>query len=272
MRKALEKIKVPLYGPSFASDRPLVLIVEDDAAAAKLLSIYLIEAGFRVEMAQDAQTGFDKARSLHPEVITLDILMPGSDGWNLLACIKADPLTASIPVVIVSIVDERGRGFALGAADYLTKPVEREELINAIRRVARTAMSPHNHATILAIDDDPLLLDLLEAILKPEGFTVIKAKDGREGIHLARERIPDLIVLDLMMPDVDGFQVVDELKHDPIAGPIPILVLTHKTLSQEEKERLNGRITDLKEKAAFNRTEFVHHVYSLLKSRDTHGG
>ncbi|MGH7146494.1 MAG: response regulator [Nitrospiraceae bacterium] len=266
IRGALEKTKMTVAEESTrAANRPLVLVVEDDLAAAKLLSIYLTEAGFAVEIAQDAQVGLEKARTLRPAVITLDIMMPEIDGWDLLTRMKADPQIASIPVVVVSIVDERGRGFALGAADYLTKPVEREELIGAIQRVSRRGKAGDRHATILAIDDDPLLLELMEAILKPEGFTIIKANGGRAGLQLAREYVPDLIVLDLLMPDLDGFQVVDELKHDPVVGTTPILVLTNKTLSREEKERLNGQITDLKQKATFSRTEFVAHIHSLLK-------
>ncbi len=265
IRGALDKAKPAVAGVSprpFPS--PLVLVVEDDLAAAKLLSIYLTEAGFAVEIAQDAQTGLEKARMLSPAVITLDIMMPEIDGWDLLTRIKADPFMASIPVVIVSIVDERGRGFALGATDYLIKPVERDTMVNAIQRVARMSKVADRHATILTIDDDPLLLELMEAILKPEGFTIVKARGGSEGIQLARQHRPDLIVLDLLMPDLDGFQVVDELKHDPLARSIPILVLTNKTLSREEKERLNGQISDLKQKAEFNRVEFVAHIRSLV--------
>ena len=266
IRGALEKTKMTVAEePTRASNRPLVLVVEDDIAAAKLLSIYLTEAGFTVDIAQDGQAGLEKARTLRPAVITLDIMMPEIDGWDLLTRMKADPQIASIPVVVVSIVDERGRGFALGAADYLTKPVEREELIGAIQRVSRMGEAGDRHVTILAIDDDPLLLELMEAILKPEGFTIIKANGGREGLQLAREYVPDLIVLDLLMPDLDGFQVIDELKHDPVVGTTPILVLTNKTLSREEKERLNGQIADLKQKATFSRTEFVAHIHSLLK-------
>ena len=266
IRGPLEKTKPTVAEePTRASKRPLILVVEDDIAAAKLLSIYLTEAGFTVEIAQDGQAGLEKARTLRPAVITLDIMMPEIDGWDLLTRMKADPQIASIPVVVVSIVDERGRGFALGAADYLTKPVERDELIGAIQRVSRMGKAGDRHATILVIDDDPLLLELMEAILKPEGFTIIKANSGREGLQLARECVPDLIVLDLLMPDLDGFQVVDELKHDPVAGATPILVLTNKTLSREEKERLKGQITDLKQKATFSRTEFVAHIHSLLK-------
>lgn len=250
-------------------ERPLVLVIEDDAPAAKLLSIYLREAGFHVELAEDGMIGFQKAQSIAPAVITLDILIPKVDGWDLLTHLKADRRTAHIPVVIVSIVDERGKGFALGAAGYLTKPVDRDGLIDAIRRIKQSGASAHLDHAILTIDDDRMLLELMDAVLRPEGYTIIKAKGGRDGLNLARQCVPGLIVLDLLMPDLDGFQVVDELKRDPATAGIPIIVLTNKTLTREEKDLLNGRIIDLKQKSEFNRASFVAHVRTLLCLRES---
>ncbi|WP_447977957.1 response regulator [Candidatus Nitrospira bockiana] len=248
-------------------DRPLVLVVEDERAAAKLLSIYLVEAGFTVEVAEDGDVAFQKAEALRPAIITLDILIPKVEGWDLLVRLKANPQTAAIPVVIVSIVDERGKGFALGAADYLAKPVTRDELIGAIRRVTQRLQPAPHRIAVLAIDDDPMLLELTEAVLQPEGFAVLKATTGPEGVALARTARPDLVVLDLLMPGMDGFQVVDELKADPRTTDIPILVLTNKSLSPEDKNRLNGRISDLRHKSEFRRADFVAHLRSLLQSR-----
>jgi CheY-like chemotaxis protein len=176
-------------------------------------------------------------------------------------------MTAAIPVVIVSIVDERGKGFALGASEYLVKPVGRDELVSAVRRVARLASADTRRLTVLAVDDDPLVLELMEAVLGPEGFSVMKAGDGTIAIRLAREHRPNLIVLDLMMPVVDGFQVLDDLKRDPATADIPIVVLTCKTLAVEDRARLNGRICDLKQKGEFSRAEFVSQVRSLLQPR-----
>jgi DNA-binding response OmpR family regulator len=260
----VEKPAPPLAEtPAVQRERPVALVVEDDPAAAKLLSIYLTEAGFAVEVANDAEAGLHKARVFRPAVITLDILMPRVDGWDLLARLKADRETASIPVVIVSIVEERGKGFALGAAEYLVKPVDREELLSAMRRVTRVTASGRRNV-ILAVDDDPMVLELMDAVLGPEGFTVLRAGGAQEGLKLARERRPDLIVLDLLMPNVDGFQVLDELKRDPVTSGIPIVVLSGKTLTPEDKHRLNGRISDLKQKGEFSRAEFVAQLRSLL--------
>jgi PAS domain S-box-containing protein len=249
------------------SQAPLALIVEDDPASAKLLKLYLTEAGFTVEVAHDGEVGFEKARTLQPTVITLDILMPRVDGWDFLTRLKADSRTASIPVVVLSIVDEPGKGFALGATEYLVKPVDREELIRAVRHAVRTPRQDARDITVLAVDDDPIVLELMDAVLGSEDFTVLKAASGREGLELARQRRPDVIVLDLLMPDLDGFQVLDELKKNPETAHIPIIILTCKTLSQEDKQRLNGRVTYLKQKSDFSRTDFVAYLRSLVKHR-----
>jgi CheY-like chemotaxis protein len=243
------------------------LVIEDDPASAKLLKLYLTEAGFTVEVAQDGEVGFEKARTLRPTVITLDILMPRVDGWDFLTHLKADSRTASIPVVVLSIVDERGKGFALGATEYLVKPVDREDLIRAVRHAVRTASHEIRDITVLAVDDDPIVLELMDAVLGPEDFTVLKAGSGREGLDLARERHPDVIVLDLLMPDLDGFQVLDELKGDPETAHIPIIILTCKALSQEDKHRLNGRVNYLKQKGDFSRADFLAYLRSLVKHR-----
>lgn len=256
---------VPAVAPASASQTNLVLVVEDDPLAAKLLSAHLVEAGFTAEIAPDGEAGFEKARALRPAVITLDILMPRTDGWGLLARLKADPQTASIPVVIVSILDERGKGFTLGAAEYLVKPVEPEELVAVVRRFAPALATPDRKVTILAVDDDPVVLELMEAVLGPKGYTVVKAGGGAEGLTLARECHPDLIVLDLLMPDVDGFQVVEELKRDPGTANTPIVILTAKTLTPQDKDRLRGGITHLMRKGEFRRVEFIGLLNSVLQ-------
>ncbi len=251
------------------ANAPLLLVVEDDPVAAKLLSIYLMEAGFSVEVAADGDAGFEKAKTLQPALITVDILIPKTDGWELLTRLKADQATASIPVVVVSIVDERGRGFALGAADYLLKPVDRDVLARVIQRVVRNKARDQRGRIVLVIDDDPVILELMEAVLRPEGFEVLKAKDGRHGLQIVRERSPDLVVLDLLMPEMNGFEVVDEMHGSPDTASIPIVVLTNKSLSREEKDRLNGRIIAIRQKGEFHREDFVAQVRSLLKPEES---
>ncbi|MBA3331606.1 MAG: response regulator [Actinobacteria bacterium] len=242
---------------------PMILVVEDDRRAAELLRLQLEGAGFAVAVARDGEEGLTMARRLSPAAISLDITLPRLDGWEFLARANADPALAEIPVIIVSMLDERGTGFALGAAGYLVKPVSRDDLLTALRRVLPGPDGPDGPATILAIDDDPMAIELIEAVLAPEGYAVLKATGGEAGVDLARRERPALVILDLMMPEVDGFAVVERLRADPATSEIPIVVLTAKTMTPEEKARVNGRIAHLAEKGTFDRAGFVGLVRRL---------
>jgi CheY-like chemotaxis protein len=193
----------------------------------------------------------------------LDILLPRLDGWDVLARAKADPAIAHIPIVVVSMLDERGKGFSLGAADYLVKPVHRDALLDTLRRITVPEGVGNGRVRVLAIDDDPLALELIEAVLGPEGYVVLKASGGQEGVAVAQREQPALVILDLLMPHVDGFEVVERLRADPATAAIPIVVLTSRTMDPEEKDQLNGKINHLARKAAFSRAEFVELVRGL---------
>jgi len=228
---------------------PTVVVVEDDRRSFDLLRAYLEAAGARVVGARDGEEGLDTVRRLSPAGVILDILLPGIDGWDVLAQLKADPGTAAIPVVVVSMLDERGRGFALGAAEYLVKPVGKEQLLAALYRAA--AMPEEKH-TVVAIDDDPLAIELVRASLEPEGWTVLDAATGREGLALIKEQQPSAVLLDLLMPGMDGFEVVEVLRADPDTKSIPVVILTSKSMTQQDKERLQGRITYVAGKTEFS--------------------
>ncbi len=246
-------------------EAPMILVVEDDPQAAELLRLYLAGAGYHVEIARDGEEGFRKACALKPDLLTLDLVLPKIDGWDLLTRLKGTPETREIPVVIVSIIEERGKGFALGATDYLVKPVRREKLVHALQRFHLTKKRQQREALpILVIDDDPMAVELVAAILSGEGFRVRKAYGGTEGITVACQEKPALIVLDLLMPEGDGFTVVEQLRADPVTASIPILILTSKSLTPEEKERLNGKISYLARKGEFSRTVFVDLVRGCL--------
>jgi len=234
----------PALGPS-----PTVVVVEDDRRSFDLLRVYLEAAGARVVSARDGEEGLDTVRRLSPAGVVLDILLPGIDGWDVLAQLKADPGTAAIPVIVVSMLDERGRGFALGAAEYLVKPVGKEQLLAALYRAA--AMPERKH-TVVAIDDDPLAIELVRASLEPEGWTVLGAATGQEGLALIRERKPSAVLLDLLMPGMDGFEVVEALRADPDTKSVPVVILTSKSMTQQDKERLRGRITYVARKTEFD--------------------
>jgi CheY-like chemotaxis protein/anti-sigma regulatory factor (Ser/Thr protein kinase) len=241
----------------------VVLLVEDNRQAVDLLTLYLEGDGFAVAVASDGEAGLALARELHPSAIVLDILLPHVDGWDFLARAKADPAIAAIPVVIVSMLDERGKGFALGAADYLVKPVLREALLATLERVTQHDLAARRGARVLAIDDDPMALELIDAILRPEGYTVLKATGGADGIQLARLEHPGLVILDLLMPEMDGFAVVERLRGDSTTADIPIVILTSRGMAQEDKDRLNGQITLLAHKGEFSRIAFADIVRSL---------
>jgi signal transduction histidine kinase/CheY-like chemotaxis protein len=247
---------VPQAGPdsglpaeSAPGPGPTVVVVEDDRRSFDLLRVYLEGAGARVVSARNGEEGLDTVRRLSPAGVVLDILLPGIDGWEVLAQLKADPATAAIPVIVVSMLDDRGRGFALGAAEYLVKPVGKDQLLAALYRAA--AMPERKH-TVVAIDDDPLAIELVRANLEPEGWTVLGAATGQEGLVLIRERQPSAVLLDLLMPGMDGFEVVEALRADPDTKSVPVVILTSKSMTQQDKERLKGRITYVARKTEFD--------------------
>ena len=248
------------------SGQPTLVLVEDDQHSIDLLQIYLDGAGFNVVVCRDGEAGIAAARRLHPAAIILDLMLPGIDGWEFLSLAKADSGIADIPVIIVSTLDEPGRGFVLGAADYLVKPVRRENLLASLQRNSPQRSAAPASLTILAIDDDPIALELIEAVLRPEGYSVLRALGGEDGIQIAREALPALIIVDLLMPEVDGFAVVDRLRAEPLTAGIPIVVLTAKSLSPEDRTHLNSRISHLAGKTDFSRGAFVDMVRRLARS------
>jgi signal transduction histidine kinase/CheY-like chemotaxis protein len=249
----------PTPGPG-----PTVVVVEDDRRSFDLLRVYLEGAGARVVSARDGREGLDTVRRLNPAGVVLDILLPGVDGWEVLAQLKADPKTAAIPVIVVSMLDERGRGFALGAAEYLVKPVGKDQLLAALYRAA--AMPERKH-TVVAIDDDPLAIELVRASLEPEGWTVLGAATGQEGLALIRERQPSAVLLDLLMPGMDGFEVLEALRADPDTKSVPVVILTSKSMTQQDKERLQGRITYVARKTEFDLSGLAGLLRWASKSR-----
>jgi signal transduction histidine kinase/CheY-like chemotaxis protein len=227
--------------PSGATWAPTVLMIEDDPSAVRLIRTYLEVDGYRVRVAPDGETGLAEARSVPPDAIVLDVLLSGIDGWEVLRRLKSDERLREIPVVIVTIVDEREVGLALGAVDYLVKPVNRTALLDALARYT-PRRTREAGIRVLAIDDDPATLDMIEATLGPDGHEVTRATGGQAGLEIARSRSFDLVICDLLMPDLDGFGVVAELGADPRTRDLPILILTAHGLSELERTILNGKV------------------------------
>ena len=228
---------------------PVVLVVEDDEQAFSLVRSYLEPTGYRVVRADDGPAAIAMARRERPAAILLDVLLPGVDGWDVLRTLKADPELTEIPVLMITVVDDREVGLALGAADYLVKPVERGALIDALRRHVR-GVPASRRPQILAVDDDDVARSLVKAVLEPEGCDVMLAAGGREAIHAAARKTFDLVICDLAMPDIDGFEVVTRMKAAPKTRDTPILVITGQTLDETDKDRLNGKIIGICQKGA----------------------
>lgn len=224
-----------------------VLVIEDDVAAVRLLRTYLEHAGYAVRVAGNGPTGLADATSDPPDAIVLDVILPGIDGWEVLRRIKLDPRTWSVPVVMVTVVAEQEVGLALGAVDYLVKPIDPAVLVDILGRHIGlgAAAAP---VTALAIDDDASSLRVIAACLEQQGVEVLTASGGEEGLALARSRSVDVILCDLLMPDVDGYAVVAELQRDPATRGIPILVVTAQDLTATDKARLNGNILGIVQK------------------------
>ncbi|MBV9121409.1 MAG: response regulator [Chloroflexi bacterium] len=221
-----------------SSNGPLVLVVEDNPASAQLMSIYLANAGYRPEIATNGREAVDKARSLQPEAITLDVMLPELDGWEVLRALKADSVTRDIPVVIASVVDNQPLGYALGATDYLIKPIDRELLLSRLARYTLPPAASKTPASILVVDDEPSARSLLVAALKPLDARVSQACSGEQALALAQEEPPDLMLLDLMMPEVSGFDVIARLRLDPRTRDVPVVVVTAKDLTASERTLL----------------------------------
>jgi CheY-like chemotaxis protein len=216
---------------------PVVVVIEDNLAAATLLSSMLRRAGYRAHVVRDGRQAVDRVRELRPLAITLDVLLPGLDGWEVLRQLKSAPETRDIPVVVVSVVDNRSLGIALGADDYLVKPIDREGLMQAVGRHARKARTRSRALRVLVVDAEEDTLNRLDAELQPS-FYVLKARRGREGVELARKHRPDLVLLDLVGEEMAGFEVAAALKSDPRTRDIPVLVAKGEDGTSHLLERL----------------------------------
>ena len=226
-----------------------VLIVEDDRQFSNLLSLYLRKEGYNPVQHYRGQGVLDHARELHPALITLDVMLPQQDGWEILQTLKSDPVTRDIPVLIISALENGALALSLGATDYLVKPIDRSALQTVLSRLPaprRRTADP----VILVIDDDTELVPLLDAMLRHEPCTLIPAYDGNQGLAKARSEHPDGILLDLMMPEKSGFEVLEELKGEDETADIPVIVLTVKNVTREEREQLDEHIEALMHKSA----------------------
>ena len=251
-----------------AGEAGTVLIVDDDPTARELMARHLRKAGFQVLEAPDGRAGLEAARAAHPDVITLDVLMPRMDGWAVLQELKSDPELADIPVIMATITDERNLGIALGASEYLTKPIDRGRLAAVLARYSR-AGSPRR---VLVVEDDESARALIRRALEAEGWEVDEAENGRVALERLAEREPALVLLDLMMPEMDGFEFLETLREGDDPSPVPVVVITAKELTEEDRLRLNGGVERIVQKGS--RDRFLREVRDLvaLHARAVPGG
>lgn len=262
---SLERPVAPHLAPDPDSgplQRDTVLVIDDDVMSREMVQSFLSREGFQVYLAATGDDGLRLAREKRPSAITLDVLMPDSDGWAVLSALKSDPHTRDIPVIMLTVAEDRTRGFTLGAADYVTKPIDWNRLGEILHKYCSAPES------ILVVEDDQLQRESLSQALTLSGWLVREAKDGCEALNVLAAERPAVILLDLLMPNMDGFQFLEELRRRPDGDTIPVIVVTAKDLDDEDRRRLNGGVARILHKGSVSReellarirTEVCHHV------------
>jgi CheY-like chemotaxis protein len=247
---------------------PTVLVVDDEPAVREIIARTLALDNVRTLAAADGEEGLRMARSESPDLIFLDVIMPKMDGWAVLAALKADAKTADIPVVMVTLVPNAEMGYVLGASEYLSKPLDRERL-TAVMRKHRP--QPGDGGVLIVEDDEPTR-EVLRRTLEKEGWTVAEAWNGRDGLIQVERRKPALILLDLMMPEMDGFTFLEEFRRKPEFKDVPVVVLTAKDLTPQERARLMGGVERIVQKGAFSRDALLSEVRRIVNLCTTKSG
>jgi PAS domain S-box-containing protein len=243
-----------------------ILVIDDDATVRDLMVRYLSKEGFQIETAKNGLEGLQRARELQPDAITLDVMMPGMDGWAVLSALKADSELADIPVVVLTIVDNKNLGFALGASDYLMKPIDYKRLAALLNKYRPEESTSPTMGQILVVDDDLDARTILQRSLEKAGWGVATAENGQRAIAQVAQQPPDLILLDLMMPEMDGFQFIQELRKDSHWRQIPVIVITAKDLTPNDHLSLNGYVEQILQKGAYRCDDLLEEVRDLVLS------
>jgi len=257
-----EKLPSTVQTPDYPKAKT-ILVVEDNVQAAQLLCIYLTEAGYNTVVAPDGERAVKMVQEVKPFAITLDVMLPKKDGWQVMQELKSCQGMRDIPVIIISIIDDQSLGFSMGAVGYLVKPIGKDQLTYILNKLEFAAKSRDATPRILIIDDSTEDLKLMATILRGEGFDVIGASEGAEGVAKAIEEHPDLIVLDLLMPGINGFDVVKSLQEHSATRNIPIIICTVKELTVEEKKRLNSKVKSIVQKGKDARVRLLEAVRTI---------
>jgi signal transduction histidine kinase/CheY-like chemotaxis protein len=263
-----EAVRPVLETPSPADmeGKKVLLAIDDDPNVLILLRENLEEEGYYVVGALSGEEGIQKAREIRPYAVTLDILMPQKDGWAVLSDLKADPETRDIPIIVLSIVDNRELGFSLGAFDYLVKPFDKDAILAALQRIPRALTK-----RVLVVDDEPAAVDLITQLLEDEDYQITGAYTGKEALRILEDKAQDIILLDLLMPGMDGFEVIQKVKADQRWKDIPIIVVTAKDLSNDDWEFLRKSVDAIIQKSGLDQETLVNDVQSLLREHVASG-
>ena len=248
------------------SKPPVILVADNDPAVKERIEPFLSHAGYEVVIAASAQEALRKAVQLQPLAVLIDTQLPPNGGSGLVYDLRRESKTKDIPIVLTSKVNKESLPFDIGQADFLTKPIDRQQLLQMMVKFDLLADGKRGKKTpssILIVDDDPQNIRLVKAMLKPFNMEVMVADGGKAGLELALKKKPDLIILALMMPDVDGFEVVSKLREDPAGSQIPILIYTAKNITSEDRERLQGNIQTIIQKGDFGKDRFLEMINNL---------
>ncbi len=245
--------------------KKIILVIDDNLDTQDLLRENLLDAGYQVIAASNGEEGLQIARQIKPYAITLDIMMPRKDGWQVLHELKTDPATQDIPVILLSIVDQKDMGYRLGAFDYLVKPVEEGALVAALDRLTDRPVSGAA-LDLLVVDDDPNIANLVAQFLDQEKYHVRAAEDGLSGLHALHEQTPDAILLDLMMPRLNGFEFISQLRQDLRYKALPIIVLTARSLTETDLERLTDSVSKVLYKDGVEKEKLLQELFEVLEN------
>jgi signal transduction histidine kinase/CheY-like chemotaxis protein len=251
--------------PPAVAPRATVLVIDDDPSVRELAGRSLLQEGYAVHTAASGEEGLALARQMRPDVITLDVMMPGMDGWTVLQQLKGDPELASIPVVMMSMLDVEELADTMGAAASVSKPVPAPQLNALLAQIL--ASHPSDASRLLVVEDEPINADLLRRMLEKQGWQVDHASNGLDALNVVAKRRPRLILLDLMMPGMDGIAFLEQLRRNPLADSIPVLVVTAKTLSAQDRTLLHGRVSDVIAKGTFTAVSLAEQINAILGPR-----
>ncbi len=256
-----EQPKIPLPNASTVFHGKTILVIDDDPTTHDLIRNFLEPEGFKIIATTNPEEGLQWAKAQHPDGIILDVIMPKMDGWTVLTRLKADPEVASIPVIMTTVLDDQNIGYTLGAAGYLTKPIQKEQL-EVILHKYKSELSSR---LILVVDDDSNNRSLMRRQLEKEDWIVIEADNGRNALAQLEKNMPALILLDLMMPEVDGFELIKQLHQHQQGRKIPLIVITAKDLTESDRQYLNSYAERIMQKGAYSRQELLKEVGQLLE-------